>query len=128
MSSFKTGPLAILPMQKIIIIFKAPLFGQISPQTVDMIASTELQKKYVTEILNEKIQQYLGKVTNINSIQTFPLSAHINEKFYHDRVVYLGDAAHSIHPIAGQGWNLGLRDIRSINKYSKKEQRQRKPK
>ena len=64
--------------------------------------------------LNEKIQQYLGKVTHIDSIQTFPLSAHINEKFYHDRTVYIGDAAHSIHPIAGQGWNLGLRDIKSL--------------
>ena len=79
-----------------------------------MIGSTELQKEYITEILNEKIQQYLGRVTYINSVQTFPLSAHINEKFYHDRVVYLGDAAHSIHPIAGQGWNLGLRDIKSL--------------
>ena len=48
-----------------------------------MIASTEIQKKYIIEILNEKIQQYLGRVTYINSIQTFPLSAHINEKFGH---------------------------------------------
>ena len=78
-----------------------------------MISSSG-QKKHVTEILNEKIWQYLGSVTSINSIQTFPLSAHINEKFYHDRVVYVGDAAHSIHPIAGQGWNLGLRDIKSL--------------
>ena len=119
-SFFKTGPLAILPMQKNKNNFQSALIWSNSPQTVDMIASTELQKKYVTEILNEKIQQYLGRVTYINSIQTFPLSAHINEKFYHDRVVYIGDAAHSIHPIAGQGWNLGLRDIRSLTNILKK--------
>ena len=117
---FKTGPLAILPMQNNNNNFQSALIWSNSPQIVDMIASTELQKKYITEILNEKIQQYLGRVTYINSVQTFPLSAHINEKFYHDRVVYLGDAAHSIHPIAGQGWNLGLRDIKSLTNILKK--------
>ena len=35
-------------------------------------------------------------------------------------MVYLGDAAHSIHPIAGQGWNLGLRDIKSLTNILKK--------
>ncbi len=117
---FKTGPLAILPMQNHNNNFQSALIWSNSPETVDMISSTKLQKKYITEILNEKIQQYLGKVTYVNSVQTFPLSAHINEKFYHDRTVYIGDAAHSIHPIAGQGWNLGLRDIKSLTSILKK--------
>jgi len=117
---FKTGPLAILPMQKNNNNFQSALIWSNSPQSVDMIASKDLQRKYVTEILNEKIQQYLGRVTYINSVQTFPLSAHINEKFYHDRTVYVGDAAHSIHPIAGQGWNLGVRDIMSLTNILKK--------
>ena len=117
---FKNGPLAILPMQKNKNNFQSALIWSNCPQIVDMIASTELQKKFVIEILNEKVQQYLGRVTYINSIQTFPLSAHINEKFYHNRTVYLGDAAHSIHPIAGQGWNLGLRDIKSLTNILKK--------
>ena len=94
--------------------FQSALIWSNNPEFVDMISSTKLQKKYVSEILNEKIQQYLGRVTYINSIQTFPLSAHINEKFYDNRIVYVGDAAHSLHPIAGQGWNLGLRDIKSL--------------
>ena len=117
---FKTGPLAILPMQKNNNNFQSALIWSNSPQSVDTIASKDLHKKYVKEILNEKIQQYLGRVTYINSAQTFPLSAHINEKFYHDRTVYIGDAAHSIHPIAGQGWNLGLRDIMSLTNILKK--------
>ena len=108
--------------------FQSALIWSNNPQVLDMIGFIELQKEYITEILNEKIQQYLGRVTYINSIQTFPLSAHINEKFYHDRVVYLGDAAHSIHPIAGQGWKLGLRDIKSLTKILKKKQRTQKTK
>ena len=72
--------------------FQSALIWSNKPKTVDMIASTELQKKYVTEILNEKIQQYLGRVTNINSIKLSSF-CYINEKFYHDRMVYIGDAA-----------------------------------
>ena len=47
----------------------------------------------------------------IEEKKSFDLSAHINSYLYSDRLVYIGDAAHSIHPIAGQGWNLGVRDI-----------------
>ncbi len=111
----KTGPLAILPMQKERNKNQSALIWSNKPETVDKIAS-DLDKKYVEAILNEKIYQQLGGVININSAQSFPLSAHINEKFYDNKTLYVGDAAHSIHPIAGQGWNLGLRDVKSLTK------------
>ena len=80
----------------------------------DIFSSSVLGKKNLIEVLNEKTYGFLGRVKKINSLQVFPLSAHINEKFYEKKVVYVGDAAHSIHPIAGQGWNLGLRDVKSL--------------
>ena len=107
---YKSGPLAILPMK----------------QTQDKLYSSSTiwsnndqnfpKKKFVQnnifkEVLNEKIKKYTGEIKKIDGIQMFPLSAHINHNFYEDRVIYIGDSAHSIHPIAGQGWNLGLRDI-----------------
>tara|TARA_Y100001970_G_scaffold30162_1_gene37436 strand:+ start:24952 stop:26142 length:1191 start_codon:yes stop_codon:yes gene_type:complete len=115
----KSGPFAILPMQKEKNEHQSALIWSNKPEIVDMISSAKLKNEYVKEILNEKIHKYLGKVINISSVQAFPLSAHMNEKFYHDRTVYVGDAAHSIHPIAGQGWNLGLRDVKSLIKILK---------
>ena len=116
----KTGPLAILPMQKERNRNQSTLIWSNKPDIVDNIASSNLDNNYLKEILNEQIYQQVGNVTNINSVQSFPLSAHINEKFYDNKTVYVGDAAHSIHPIAGQGWNLGLRDVKSITKLLKK--------
>ena len=46
--------------------------------------------------------------------QLFPISAHINDKFYFKRNIYVGDSAHTVHPIAGQGWNLGMRDVKKL--------------
>ena len=62
-------------------------------------------------LINERIEMFLGKIVKIVNRQAFPLAAHINTSFSDIRTVYVGDAAHSIHPIAGQGWNLGMRDV-----------------
>ena len=40
----------------------------------------------------------------------------LNDKFFDKRVVLMGNAAHSIHPLAGQGLNLGIRDIIDFEK------------
>ena len=114
MNFLKTGPLAILPMQTENKKHQSALIWSNKKDAVDFLSSSNLKDKYILEILSEKTYKQLGNVTNINSMQSFPLSAHVNEKFYEDKVVYVGDAAHSIHPIAGQGWNLGLRDVKSI--------------
>ena len=110
----KTGPFAVLPMQKLINKHQSALIWSNKPEVVDVINSAKLDSKFIKEILNEKLYTYLGSVIKINSIQSFPLSAHINERFYDNKTIYLGDAAHSIHPIAGQGWNLGIRDVKSL--------------
>jgi 2-octaprenyl-6-methoxyphenol hydroxylase len=116
----KTGPLAILPMKKERNRNQSALIWSNKAEIVDKMTSLGLDNKYLEEILNEKIYQQLGNIININSVESFPLSAHINEKFYDNKTIYVGDAAHSIHPIAGQGWNLGLRDVSSITKLLRK--------
>jgi 2-polyprenyl-6-methoxyphenol hydroxylase-like FAD-dependent oxidoreductase len=46
----------------------------------------------------------------------FPLKLNLVEKFYYERVILIGDAAHTIHPLAGQGVNLGFGDAWALAK------------
>ena len=57
---------------------------------------------------------YLGAVRAIGPRWSYPLSLHLAERYVDNRLVLIGDAAHGIHPIAGQGLNLGLRDVAAL--------------
>ena len=109
---YNSGPLAILPMQKRFNNFCSSMIWSNEKKFNNSLI--RLDKELVTKIIEEKIINYVGKIIKINSIQNFNLSAHLNKSFYDNRLIYVGDSAHSIHPIAGQGWNLGIRDIRNI--------------
>ena len=74
----------------------------------------KINSKKLQQIIEKKINPYLGNITKIDNFKVFPLTAHICRKFYSKRIVLIGDAAHSIHPIAGQGWNLGMRDVKYL--------------
>ena len=73
---------------------------------------------FIKSFIEEKIGNIVGNIYKINSSQIFPLSAHINDSFINKRLIYVGDAAHSIHPIAGQGWNLGVNDVKNLYEIS----------
>ena len=45
---------------------------------------------------------------------SWPLSVHLATRFFAGRMVLIGDAAHGIHPISGQGVNLGWRDVAAL--------------
>ena len=80
-----------------------------------------LKNIFIKNFLEEKIGKIVGNINKINSTQIFPLSAHINDSFINKRLIYIGDAAHSIHPIAGQGWNLGVNDVKNLYELCKNE-------
>ncbi len=56
----------------------------------------------------------LGAIALLDQPQSFPLSLQIARHFVGPRLALIGDAAHVIHPIAGQGLNLGLRDVAAL--------------
>ena len=57
---------------------------------------------------------YLGPITVSGRRWSYPLSLHLARDYVQERLALIGDAAHGIHPIAGQGLNLGLRDVAAL--------------
>ena len=77
----------------------------------------ELQEKSRNEFLEIFLARtnYLYKpVAGITNQTSFPLSMSVSDTLHTKRFLIMGDAAHKIHPMAGQGLNLGLRDLRAF--------------
>jgi 2-octaprenyl-6-methoxyphenol hydroxylase len=64
--------------------------------------------------LERRFGDFLGEVTVEGPIFTYPLSLQLAERFTAPRAALLGDAAHGVHPIAGQGLNLGLKGAAAL--------------
>ena len=110
---YETGPLAILPMRSSKKLFQSTIIW--SNNNEFLIKLMYSNKDFLLNYIEEQVGEITGKITKINSIQKFPLTAHINDSFINKRLIYVGDSAHSIHPIAGQGWNLGVNDVKNLH-------------
>ena len=110
---YKTGPLAILPMKSFKNYFQSTIIWSNKNEFLKKLM--QCNNEFLVSFINEQIGGIVGKIIKINSLQKFPLSAHINDSFFNKRLIYVGDSAHSIHPIAGQGWNLGINDVKNLN-------------
>jgi 2-octaprenyl-6-methoxyphenol hydroxylase len=64
--------------------------------------------------LERRFGLHLGEIKALGARRAYPLGLHIARAFVGERVALVGDAAHVIHPIAGQGLNLGLRDVAAL--------------
>lgn len=73
-------------------------------------------KTIIADLLAETINHYLGKIDINSEIISYPLSLSYIKQYFHKRILFMGDALHSIHPIAGQGFNLTIQDIQTIKK------------
>ena len=97
----KEGPLAILPINK---------------KKFSFVWSVE--KKYEDAKIKNLIPLKLKELTKnkilLNNIQIYPISFNFNTNFFNKNFLILGEGSYSVHPIAGQGFNLILRDIREL--------------
>ena len=103
-----SGPLAILPL----------------PGNQSSIVWTETHEEaarihalddegYLQE-LRPRFGSFLGDITLAGARFTYPLNLTVADAFVADRLALVGDAAHGLHPIAGQGLNAGLKDVAAL--------------
>ena len=64
--------------------------------------------------LEQRFKLHLGEIRTVSARRAHPLGLFIARSFIAKRIALVGDAAHVIHPIAGQGLNMGLRDIAAL--------------
>ncbi len=102
------GPFAILPMQgnRSSIVW--------TEEEHDAPALLALDDAAFARQLADRFGDFLGKVEPEPGRWSYPLMLIQAERYAAPRLALIGDAAHVIHPIAGQGWNLGVRDIAAL--------------
>ena len=66
------------------------------------------------DVLRPRFGTFLGKIKLVGQRYNYPLNLSLARKFVAARTALIGDAAHGMHPIAGQGLNSGLRDIAAL--------------
>ena len=97
----------------------------VSPKVISVVWSCNLDFFQKLNDMDDskliiKLKSIIGddyeEISNIFNKSNFPLTMVLNDKFFDKRVVLMGNAAHSIHPLAGQGLNLGIRDIIDFEK------------
>jgi len=104
-----TGPLALLPTP--------------DPYTVSIVWSAD--EPLAVALLNESPERFakqvetesgrvLGACECVSDVKAFPLRMQYARQWFHQRIVLAGDAAHTIHPLAGQGANLGFGDAKEL--------------
>ena len=76
-------------------------------------------KKDIERELNFYLSEYYGKLTIVTKVKSWDLTLVKAHKFFDTRILLLGDSAHSIHPLAGQGLNLTLKGIETLYKLAK---------
>ena len=104
----KFGPLAFLPIsnKKTSIVF--------SVFDADLIKDQSRMKNLI------KYYNKNYKIKNIDKLQEFPIYLSLSRNYYHKNILSFGDALHRVHPLAGQGFNMTLRDAKIFSELIKK--------
>jgi 2-octaprenylphenol hydroxylase len=101
----KTGPLAFLPLAN----GQSSIVWSCDNEFAEQLAG--LDNDEFCDAVGEAFEFKLGRITQCSSRLGFPLGWHSCEHWLNHRVLLIGDAAHSVHPLAGQGVNLGFSDV-----------------
>ena len=104
---YQTGPVAMLPLSD----HNASLVWYHNKAEINRLSQLSTQE--LTEAVHQNFPVRLGKIKVVNH-GAFPLTRCHANQYIKKRVVLLGDAAHTINPLAGQGVNLGFKDVKAL--------------
>jgi len=103
----KNGPLAFLPIsnKKTSIVYSAH-------------NSNKREDENIKELILHKNLNY--KISHVEKINSFELKSFNLRSYYHNNILAFGDLLHKVHPLAGQGFNMTIRDIKVLTEIIKK--------
>ena len=104
-----SGPFAILPLTE----NRSSLVWTEKTRDAEKLVDGD---DFVFELeLERRFGHQLGELEVVGSKRAYPISLTLAKEFVSNRFALVGDAAHGIHPIAGQGLNLGFRDVAALS-------------
>ena len=110
---YPAGPFALLPLNDDADgTHRSSLVWTVSES--DAAGVTKLGDRAFLAEIEKRMGGVLGKVLSVGARSSYPLGFHHTAKITAERLALIGDAGHGIHPIAGQGLNLGLRDVGAL--------------
>lgn len=102
------GPLAVLPHTQ----GRCAIVWSVTPARAQALLA--LDDAQFLQALQTEFGARLGRFSALGARQSYPLSLTQVAQTVHARVALIGNAAHTLHPVAGQGFNLGLRDVATL--------------
>ncbi len=106
-----SGPLAILPLADK---NQSSIVWIVDDEQAQVLL--ELDQQNFIQQLTKKIENCLGDCQIISEKFSYPLTLILADKFYHKKMLLVGDSACGVHPIAGQGFNLAISNIAILQK------------
>lgn len=107
-----SGPLAVLPLATVQNEHRGALIWTLPQEQADHVLG--LEEQAFLNLLQQRFGRRLGRITKAGKRVAYPLNLSVAREQIRPGLVLLGNVAHTLHPVAGQGLNLALRDAQAL--------------